>query len=93
MFYGTEIGKNGEKRQVLLRKASATPIRRHVKVRNRFNPYDPEWQAYRSQRDRKGTREYPSQGSKDNPAHEAWEPFRQAALKGIQERCSGEPRP
>jgi RNA-directed DNA polymerase len=46
VFWGQEQRKNGERRRVLLRKASSVRIRRHIKVRASVNPYDPQWAEY-----------------------------------------------
>ncbi len=94
VFFGTEIGKNGQMRQVTLRQASSTRIRRHVKIRGKANPYDPQYRAYLEQRERAENRERTAAGSRDNPARETWEPFRQAGLAGTKEaRKSLLPRP
>jgi RNA-directed DNA polymerase len=94
VFFGTECGKRGQARRLLLRRASATPIRRHVKVRGALNPYDPEWRDYLAQRDRQEARERPAAGSRDNPAQEAWEPFRRSEpVETGNAQGSGGPRP
>lgn len=80
VFFGQEAGKHGQMQRVTLRQAAATRIRRHVKIRSAVNPYDPQWAPYLKQRQRAGNRRRLAAGSVDNPAGEAWEPFRQAAL-------------
>jgi RNA-directed DNA polymerase len=50
VFFGEVDGPNGVPRPVYLLKASRTPIRRHVKIRNEANPYDPEWEVYFEER-------------------------------------------
>jgi RNA-directed DNA polymerase len=86
VFFGTEAGRNGQRRQVTLRQASDTRIRRHVKIRGAVNPYDPQWAEYLERRTRGGTRERSAAGSTDNAAREAWEPFRPAGLAEIGKR-------
>jgi RNA-directed DNA polymerase len=46
----------GGYRLVRLRKVSAIPIKRHVKIRAEANPYDPQYQEYFRARDRGGNR-------------------------------------
>lgn len=81
VFFGTEHGKRGQTQQILLRRASETRIVRHVKVRGALNPYDPKWQGYLTERNRKDARERPAAGSRDNPSREAWAPFRQKVAR------------
>lgn len=50
VFWGEVVGCDGTSRPVHLLKASRTPIRRHVKIRNAANPYDPEWEVYFEER-------------------------------------------
>lgn len=45
-FYGKGLGKNGKPITLYLTHAVYTPIRRHIKVRNEANPYDPQWELY-----------------------------------------------
>ena len=40
------------KRQVLLLKASDTPIRRHIKIKGKANPFDPSWEEYFTNREK-----------------------------------------
>jgi RNA-directed DNA polymerase len=46
VFSGDTVDQNGKKKNVRLTYAAITPIRRHVKVQARANPYDPEWEMY-----------------------------------------------
>lgn len=76
VFFGMEAGKRGMER-VTLRQASATRIKRHVKIRGRANPYDPEWAAYMRRRGSdRSSRERPAAGSRESPSREAWASFR-----------------
>jgi RNA-directed DNA polymerase len=49
-FRGTVRDEEGGQRTVFLVQTLATPIRRHVKVRGRANPYDPAWELYFEER-------------------------------------------
>jgi RNA-directed DNA polymerase len=80
VFFGTEAGRNRQMRQVSLRQAGDTRIRRHVKIRGAANPYDPQWAKYLEGRTCGETRERAAAGSTENVTREAWEPFRQAGL-------------
>jgi RNA-directed DNA polymerase len=51
-FFGEVQGGDGRKRPVVLREASRTRIRRHIKIRSEVNPYDPQWQEYLAHRQR-----------------------------------------
>ncbi len=42
----TRTQADGKKQTIRLAKAQATPIRRHVKIRQAANPYDPAWETY-----------------------------------------------
>jgi len=53
VFTGTIPDKNGAQRTVRLFYAAATPIQRHVKIQSQANPYDPQWTAYFTSRQRK----------------------------------------
>ncbi|MFJ4291305.1 group II intron reverse transcriptase/maturase [Cupriavidus sp. NPDC089707] len=44
--YSEEKGPDGKHRLIRLAKASDTPIRRHVKIQDAANPFDPEWEGY-----------------------------------------------
>lgn len=46
VFSGEVTGEDGKTTRVQLKKASATPIKRHVKVKSQANPYDPQWELY-----------------------------------------------
>jgi RNA-directed DNA polymerase len=50
VFFGSATGKTGKQRKTLLYSASQTPIRRHIKIRAKANPYDPAWEVYLEQR-------------------------------------------
>lgn len=45
-FGRTRTQPDGKKETVRLAKAEATPIRRHIKIRQEANPYDPAWETY-----------------------------------------------
>ena len=45
-FFGTSPTPKGDFLTRTLEIAGQTPIRRHVKVQGKANPYDPEWEAY-----------------------------------------------
>jgi RNA-directed DNA polymerase len=61
-FFG-EVEEGDRKRPVLLRKASHTRIRRHVKIRSEVNPYDPRWWEYLAHRHRARGVTLPAVGS------------------------------
>jgi RNA-directed DNA polymerase len=45
--FGTTVKtEDGSAKKVKLVKASDTPIRRHVKIKNAANPFDPAWETY-----------------------------------------------
>lgn len=50
VFSGYEDGPNRQKRLVRLVLTSDTPIRRHVKIKQAANPYDPTWDDYFAKR-------------------------------------------
>jgi len=50
LFQALTTDKHGEKRLVHIYQASQTPIRRHIKVLEAANPYDPQWELYFEQR-------------------------------------------
>lgn len=56
-FQAVTTDKHGEKRMVHICRAGMTPIRRHVKVREAANPYDPQWELYFEQRQHNKTLE------------------------------------
>ena len=45
-FGATRTQPDGKKETVRLVRASETLIRRHIKIQNRANPYDPQWETY-----------------------------------------------
>jgi RNA-directed DNA polymerase len=49
-FRGRSRTEDGGYRTVTLRRARATAIRRHVKIRGEANPYDPSWELYFEER-------------------------------------------
>jgi len=53
VFKGTCKVEN-VKKVFILKKLSDIPIIRHVKIKSDANPFDPEWEAYFEDRDRKG---------------------------------------
>jgi RNA-directed DNA polymerase len=50
IFVGTVTEDNGVTREVQVRTAASTPIKRHKKIRKDANPYDPAWEPYFEQR-------------------------------------------
>jgi RNA-directed DNA polymerase len=50
VFQGHSVDKEGVRHLKCLRKADHVPIRRHVKIQSKANPYDPQWEAYFEQR-------------------------------------------
>lgn len=50
VFSGEVTDKDGTTRQVRLVSAMQTPIKRHTKIRERANPYDPQWEVYFEER-------------------------------------------
>jgi RNA-directed DNA polymerase len=63
-FWGEVKGANGENRRVLLSRASAIPIRRHIKIKADVNPYDPKWAKYlQGRHSRPENRSTPAKGS------------------------------
>jgi RNA-directed DNA polymerase len=46
VFSGTATDRKGGSRPIHLFHAVHTPIRRHIKIRNAANPYDPQWEMY-----------------------------------------------
>jgi RNA-directed DNA polymerase len=46
VFHGQVKDPNGKQRRVQLRAAKDMPIKRHVKIRGKANPYDPAWEEY-----------------------------------------------
>jgi RNA-directed DNA polymerase len=50
LFFGKEVGKRGQVRELELLRAGDVPIQRHVKLRSAANPYDPQWEMYFEER-------------------------------------------
>ena len=50
IFYGTIKGRKEEYQEITLFLCSKVPIKRHVKVRSKANPYDPDWESYFEER-------------------------------------------
>jgi RNA-directed DNA polymerase len=50
VFHTHTVNQDGEKVVIRLFATASIPIRRHVKVRNVANPYDPAWEIYFEQR-------------------------------------------
>jgi len=63
VLYGQLESADGQVRQVALRRASQTRIRRHVALRLDVNPYDPRWQAYLARRHAPGGKTLAARGS------------------------------
>jgi RNA-directed DNA polymerase len=53
VFTGKVGNADGRKKQVQLCQASKIPIKRHCKIREAANPYDPEWELYFEERHRR----------------------------------------
>lgn len=67
VFNGVMENGKGEQRQIYLRRASSTRIRRHIKVMAAVNPYDPEWREYLQRRhSSEEHRSTPVKGSDDH---------------------------
>lgn len=49
-FFGERKNQQGKKEKNMLCLAHATPMKRHVKIQGRCNPYDPEWEIYLEER-------------------------------------------
>jgi RNA-directed DNA polymerase len=45
-FCGEVLGEGGRLREIRLFYAVRVPIKRHIKVRQEANPYDPQWEVY-----------------------------------------------
>jgi len=50
VFTGTIQDRKGNRETVQLVSAAYTPIQRHVKIRAKANPYDPQWEMYFEER-------------------------------------------
>ena len=50
VFTGAVLGKHKEQKSVTLCHAADTPIKRHLKIRGKANPYDPAWEVYFEER-------------------------------------------
>ena len=50
VFYGTIKARKEKYQEITLFSCSKVPIRRHVKVRSKANPYDPDWESYFEER-------------------------------------------
>jgi len=48
VFYGTIKARKEKYQEITLFSCTKLPIRRHVKVRSKANPYDPDWESYLS---------------------------------------------
>lgn len=62
-FTGIIQGRKGRRKEVQLLSAAYTPIWRHVKIRAKANPYDPQWETYFEER-LKSKMEHNLQGKK-----------------------------
>jgi RNA-directed DNA polymerase len=49
-FFGEEKDGKGQPIRNWITFAASTPIRRHIKVKQKANPYDPEWEVYFEER-------------------------------------------
>lgn len=54
-FACTTTTKEGKTRQYNLLNPSSVPIKRHIKIKGAFNPYDPIWYDYQAQRQKRKT--------------------------------------
>lgn len=45
-FFGQSSDKDGKPVTIYLTHAARIPIRRHAKIKNQANPYDPQWETY-----------------------------------------------
>lgn len=50
VFFGQFTDRNNQTREIRLFDAMSIPIKRHVKIRAKANPYDPDWEIYFEQR-------------------------------------------
>ncbi len=50
VFTGVVLGQHREQKTVHLCKAADTPIKRHLKIRGKANPYDRDWEVYFEER-------------------------------------------
>jgi RNA-directed DNA polymerase len=50
VFFGEVTRVSGETRPIWLFSAASVPIRRHIKLQGRANPYDPAWEPYFAKR-------------------------------------------
>jgi RNA-directed DNA polymerase len=50
VFRGEITGKDGRPETVRLFYAADVPIKRHIKIKGKANPYDPEWEVYLEER-------------------------------------------
>jgi RNA-directed DNA polymerase len=94
-FFGEEIGRRGQRRRVLVYRAAATRIARHVKGPSRLNPYDPAWGSYLERRGRcPSARQTAARGSVDHPAREtSGHLWRTAGARDSSAVNPAEPRP
>ncbi len=46
VFAATEQREDGKQKEIVLLKASDTPIQRHIKIKADANPHDPKWARY-----------------------------------------------
>lgn len=46
VFTGEAAGSDGARHSIRLMKAASVPIKRHIKVKEAANPYDPRWETY-----------------------------------------------
>jgi RNA-directed DNA polymerase len=50
VFFGQIEGRDNQSHQIDLFDVAGVPIKRHIKIRNTANPYDPQWRDYFEQR-------------------------------------------
>ena len=60
--FATDVVIDGKPRIISLVYATDTPIRRHIKVKAKVNPYSPQWESYLLDRKSNTTRSHPTDG-------------------------------
>ncbi len=60
--FATDVVIDGKPRTISLVYATDTPIRRHIKVKAKVNPYSPQWESYLLDRKANTTRSHPTDG-------------------------------
>jgi RNA-directed DNA polymerase len=60
--FATDVVIDGKPRTISLVYATDTPIRRHIKVKAKVNPYSPQWESYLLDRKANTMRSHPADG-------------------------------